>query len=55
MFPKVRYRRVERIVDELEHILALGIDHVQFSDDTLTLKASKVVAMCDEIRRRMGG
>jgi radical SAM superfamily enzyme YgiQ (UPF0313 family) len=53
MFPKVRYRRPERVVDELEHIVEeLGIRHVQFSDDTLTLKADKVVAMCDEIQRR---
>jgi anaerobic magnesium-protoporphyrin IX monomethyl ester cyclase len=53
MFPTVRYRRVERIVDELEHIVSeLGIRHVQFSDDTLTLRADKMVAMCDEIRRR---
>jgi anaerobic magnesium-protoporphyrin IX monomethyl ester cyclase len=53
MFPKVRYRRVERIVDELEHITTeLDIHHVQFSDDTLTLKADKVLAMCAEIRRR---
>ena len=53
MFPKVRYRSVGNIIDELEHIVTnLGIHHVQFSDDTLTLKADKVRAMCAEIRRR---
>jgi radical SAM superfamily enzyme YgiQ (UPF0313 family) len=53
MFPRVRYRRTERIVDELEHIVThLGIHHVQFSDDTLTLKTDKVLEMCEEIRRR---
>ena len=53
MFPQVRYRQVEQIVDELEQIVTdLGIHHVQFSDDTLTLKADKAVAMCDEIKRR---
>jgi radical SAM superfamily enzyme YgiQ (UPF0313 family) len=53
MFARVRYREVSGIVDELEHIVnQLGITHVQFSDDTLTLKADKVYAMCAEIRRR---
>lgn len=53
MFPKVRYRQTERIVDELEHIVTnLGVDHIQFSDDTLTLRPEKVLAMCEEIRRR---
>jgi len=53
MFPRVRYRQPEHIVDELEHIATeLDIHHVQFSDDTLTLRADKVEAMCDEIQRR---
>jgi len=53
MFPRVHYRQIEHVVDELEHIVAeLGIRHVQFSDDTLTLKADKTVALCEEIRRR---
>ncbi len=53
MFPKVRYRAIERVVDELEQIATeLGIRHIQFSDDTLTLKTDKVVTMCEEIRRR---
>jgi anaerobic magnesium-protoporphyrin IX monomethyl ester cyclase len=53
MFPRVRYRKIERIVDELEHIVkVLGVRHVQFSDDTLTLNADKTAAMCEEIRRR---
>jgi anaerobic magnesium-protoporphyrin IX monomethyl ester cyclase len=53
MFPRVQYRAVERVVDELEQIdRELGIHHVQFSDDTLTLQTEKTVAMCQEIRRR---
>lgn len=53
MFPRVRYRRVEHIVDEIEYIVTgLGTDHIQFQDDTLTLKTEKVVGMCEEIKRR---
>lgn len=53
MFPRVRYRSVGRVVDELEQIdRGLGIHHVQFSDDTLTLHAEKTTVMCREIRRR---
>lgn len=56
MFPQIRYRQVEQVVDELEQIATgLGIRHVQFSDDTLTLKEDKAVAMCDEIKRRKLG
>jgi radical SAM superfamily enzyme YgiQ (UPF0313 family) len=53
IFPRVRYRTIEQVVDELEHITTdLGIHHVQFSDDTLTLNSDKAVAMCEEIKRR---
>jgi radical SAM superfamily enzyme YgiQ (UPF0313 family) len=53
MFPRVHYRQTEHVVDELEQVATeLGIRHIQFSDDTLTLKAEKTVALCQEIKRR---
>lgn len=53
MFPRVRYRKIPAVVDEIEYIVKeLGIDHIMFQDDTLTLNRHKVLEMCELIQER---
>ena len=52
--PHRRYlsRSPERIADEIEEILRLGIDEINIMDDTFNLNRSRVVDLCEEILRR---
>lgn len=53
MFKGVRYRPLNKVIDEIEHIIKdLGINHILFQDDTLTLNKPKVIGMCKEIKKR---
>lgn len=53
MFKSVRFRSVKNIVDEVEYIVkTLGIDYINFLDDTLTLNREKVIEMCKEFEKR---
>jgi radical SAM superfamily enzyme YgiQ (UPF0313 family) len=49
---RVRLRRPERVVDELEAVAALGFHQVNIADDLFTADAGRCTAVCDEIRRR---
>jgi len=50
---KVRFRSVDNIMDELEYIIhELGIDHITFNDDVLTLKKKHVYELCEGIHKR---
>lgn len=40
------------VVDEIEEVLDLGYDRIAFADDVFTLKRSRVLAICAEIRKR---
>ncbi len=47
---KVRYREVDSIVSEIEHLVNdLNIRHIAFIDDTLTLNKDRVIDMCQKI------
>jgi anaerobic magnesium-protoporphyrin IX monomethyl ester cyclase len=49
----VRFRSPENVVEELDLIVRrFGIPHVAFNDDCLTFRRNKVLALCEEIRRR---
>lgn len=49
----VRYRTPGNILDEIEHIVNdLKINHIQFIDDTLTLKKDRVYEICKGILER---
>lgn len=53
MFNGVRYRAINSVIDEIEHIIKeLGIQHILFQDDTLALNQSKMIEMCEEIKKR---
>jgi radical SAM superfamily enzyme YgiQ (UPF0313 family) len=53
IFPGVRFRSIENMMEELDYIInKLGIKHVQFQDDTLTLNRKKVEEMYSEIKKR---
>jgi anaerobic magnesium-protoporphyrin IX monomethyl ester cyclase len=47
-----REHSVERIVDEVEQVLALGYDRVAFADDVFTMRRDHVRAVCAEIEHR---
>lgn len=46
------YRSANKIVDEFEHILNLGIEEIHIFDDTFNLNRQRVMDMCNEILRR---
>ncbi|MFH1092013.1 MAG: radical SAM protein, partial [Pseudomonadota bacterium] len=50
--PKVRYRRPEAVVDELEYLTSLGFPQVNIADDLFTADKRRCLAICDEILRR---
>ncbi len=49
---KVRTRRAERVVDEIEDILSYGLTRINVADDLFVSDGGKVRAVCEEIRRR---
>lgn len=49
----VRFRDASNVVDEIEDIVSkTPVRHIIFCDDTLTLKKSHIIGVCDEIIRR---
>lgn len=50
---KVRCRNIENVLNELEDIrFNLGISHIQFCDETLTLNRGRLLQLCEGIRNR---
>lgn len=49
---KVRYRKVEYVMDEIERILSYGISRINVADDLFTSNKARVHEVCGEIRRR---
>lgn len=49
---KVRLRKASLVVDEIEEILAYGIDRINVADDLFVSSRGKVKEVCDEILRR---
>jgi radical SAM superfamily enzyme YgiQ (UPF0313 family) len=49
---KVRVRTAQNIVDEIEHLMGLGINVISFEDDDLTVKKEHVLSLCQEIKSR---
>ncbi|MEE8399774.1 MAG: radical SAM protein, partial [Desulfobacterales bacterium] len=49
---KVRYRSPERIVDEIEDVLASGFTHINIADDFFTSNKQRVKRFCNEIMKR---
>ncbi len=50
---KVRKRKLERVMEELEHVVNdLGLKHIYFLDDTLTLDRKFILEVCEEIKKR---
>jgi hypothetical protein len=48
-----RFRSPGNVVDEIEHVVKdLGIEYILFRDPMFSLRQDRVVAICDEIRRR---
>ena len=50
---RVRLRSAENVLDEIEKIVnRLGITHLGFNDDCLTLSRERMLAICEGIRKR---
>ncbi|MBN2397572.1 MAG: radical SAM protein, partial [Deltaproteobacteria bacterium] len=49
---KVRYRKVESVMDEIEEILAYGISRINVADDLFTANKRRVREVCGEITKR---
>jgi anaerobic magnesium-protoporphyrin IX monomethyl ester cyclase len=49
---RVRLRSASRVVDEIEQILAYGIDRINVADDLFVSHSGRVRAVCNEILRR---
>ena len=47
-----RERSPGNVLDEVEEALALGYERISFGDDVFTLRPPRVLAICDEIKRR---
>lgn len=47
-----RERSPKDVVDEIENALAFGYDRISFADDVFTMKRSRVVEICREIKMR---
>lgn len=50
---RVRLRSVENVLNELEQIVKeMGITHVSFNDDCLTINRKRMLAICEGIHKR---
>lgn len=50
---QVRVRPASDVVDEIEHIVRdMGISHIAFNDDCLTIRRSRMMEICQEIQDR---
>jgi len=49
---KIRTRKAERVVDEIEDILSYGLTRINVADDLFVSDGDKVRAVCGEISRR---
>ncbi|MFO8102027.1 MAG: radical SAM protein [Dehalococcoidia bacterium] len=49
---KVRHRSPASVAEEIEHLLAYGVDRINVADDIFTASKKRVRALCEEIIRR---
>jgi len=49
---KVRYRSIEKVVNEIEMLMGMGFDLINIADDLFTANKSRVIALCELIRSR---
>ncbi len=49
MGAKYRFRSVESIMGEIRDLVESGIDHIVFEDDTMALKRSRIMEICDAL------
>lgn len=49
---KVRHRSTKSVVDEIENILAYGIDIINIADDLFTASKARVKDFCNELKAR---
>lgn len=47
-----RSRSPSKVVDEIQEVIAIGYDRIWFADDCFTLDRSRLIEICDEIKKR---
>ena len=49
---KVRFRSIDRVLDEIEQLLSLGITRVNISDDLFTANRARCLKFCERVKER---
>jgi radical SAM superfamily enzyme YgiQ (UPF0313 family) len=49
---KVRYRSMEKVVDEIEMLMKMGFDLINIADDLFTVNKARVIRFCQIIKER---
>ena len=49
---KVRYRSMEKVVDEIEILMEMGFDLINIADDLFTVNKDRVIRFCQIIKER---
>ena len=49
---KVRYRSMEKVVDEIEMLMGMGFDLINIADDLFTVNKARVIQFCGLIKSR---
>lgn len=49
---KLRLRSVDKILDEMEYLVKMGIETIAFMDDTFTISKKRVIELCEGIEER---
>jgi radical SAM superfamily enzyme YgiQ (UPF0313 family) len=46
---KVRYRTIDRVIEEIRDIISSGVSHLIFVDDSLTLNKNRTIDLCKKL------
>jgi radical SAM superfamily enzyme YgiQ (UPF0313 family) len=49
---KVRYRSIQKVADEIAHLISMGFTRINVADDLFTASRPRVRELCQEIKRR---
>lgn len=48
---KIRYKSIERVIEEIKHCLQIGFQELHFIDDSFTQKLDRAKGICEEISK----
>lgn len=47
---KMRYRTIDKVIEEIRDITSSGVNHLVFVDDSLTLKRNRIIDFCKRLK-----